>query len=45
MGSSAWVNFAAENNLSIKLAEQVAEASNQNANVKKSSPPIQIGGC
>ena len=41
--ASAWVNFAAENNLSIKLAEQVAEASNQNANVKKSAhaPTVQ----
>ena len=31
-----WVAFAAENNLSIKLAEQVAEAANQNAKAKKS---------
>ena len=30
-----WVAFAAENNLSIKLAEQVAEASNHNAKAKK----------
>lgn len=39
----AWVEFAAENNLAIKLAEQVAEASNQNAKVKKSAlaPTIQ----
>ena len=41
--ADAWVSFAAENNLSIKLAEQIAEASNQNANVKKSAhaPTIQ----
>ena len=32
-----WVAFAAENNLSIKLAEQVAEASNQNAKAKKAA--------
>ncbi|HAB55443.1 MAG TPA: hypothetical protein DCE61_03465 [Cellvibrionales bacterium] len=34
--AEAWVSFASENNLSIKLAEQVAEASNQHANVRKS---------
>ena len=41
--AQAWVNFAAENNLNIKLAEQIAEASNQNANVKKSmhAPTVQ----
>lgn len=32
-----WVAFAAENNLSIKLAEQVAEAANQNAKAKKAA--------
>lgn len=39
----AWVEFANENNLSIKLAEQIAEASNQNANVKKAAhaPTVQ----
>ena len=31
----AWVKFAAENNLHIQLAEQIAKASNQNAKVKK----------
>ena len=41
--ADAWVSFAAENNLSIKLAEKIAEASNQNANVKKSmhAPTVQ----
>lgn len=39
----AWVEFANQNNLSIKLAEQVAEASNQNAKVKKAAhaPTLQ----
>lgn len=32
-----WVAFSAENNLSIKLAEQVAEAANQNAKAKKAA--------
>lgn len=40
----AWVEFAAKNNLSIKLAEQVAEASNQNAKVKKSALAPTVSG-
>tara|TARA_B100000767_G_scaffold39843_2_gene33440 strand:+ start:3243 stop:4709 length:1467 start_codon:yes stop_codon:yes gene_type:complete len=32
-----WVAFAAKNNLAIKLAAQVAEASNQNAKAKKAA--------
>lgn len=38
-----WVAFATDNNLSIKLAEQILNAANQNANVKKadSAPTVQ----
>lgn len=41
--SDAWVNFASANNLNIKLAVQLAKASNQNAKVKKAAhlPTIQ----
>lgn len=41
--ADAWVEYANQNNLSIKLAEQVAEASNQNSKVKKAAhaPTIQ----
>jgi outer membrane protein len=42
--AEAWVEFASNNNLSIKLAEQIAEASNQNASVKKSAHAPTIKG-
>jgi outer membrane protein len=39
----AWVKFAADNNLHIQLAEQIANASSQNAKVKKfaHAPTVQ----
>ncbi len=42
--ADAWVAYAFGNNLSIKLAEQVAAASNQNANAKKSGHLPTVSG-
>ena len=40
---TAWVEYATQNNLSIKLAEQLLEAANQNRNVKiyDAAPTVQ----